>query len=80
MQIFISGGSGQIGSRIAELLPSRGIQDFALDNSAIGKRVHLPASHDFLTSVKKTKADSCPMEFTSFDRMISAGVEYINDL
>jgi len=41
MKVFITGGCGQIGSHIAEMLLERGDQVMAIDNLATGRREHL---------------------------------------
>ncbi len=41
MKVFITGGCGQIGSHIAEMLLERGDQVLAIDNLATGRREHL---------------------------------------
>jgi len=41
MKVFITGGCGQIGSHIAEMLLERGDEVMAIDNLATGRREHL---------------------------------------
>lgn len=41
MKVFITGGCGQIGSHIAEMLLERGDEVLAIDNLATGRREHL---------------------------------------
>lgn len=50
MKVFITGGCGQIGSHIAEMLLERGDQVMAIDNLATGRREHL-AEHPNLTVI-----------------------------
>ncbi len=50
MKVFITGGCGQIGSHIAEMLLERGDQVMAIDNLATGRREHL-ADHPNLTVI-----------------------------
>lgn len=50
MKVFITGGCGQIGSHIAEMLLERGDQVMAIDNLATGRREHL-AEHPNLKVV-----------------------------
>ena len=57
MKAFISGGCGQVGSHIAELLLSRGDEILAIDNFATGRRIHLPEANDRLTVVEGSIAD-----------------------
>ncbi len=56
MRVLISGGSGQIGSHVAELLLRRGDEVVNIDNLATGRREHLPAQAR-LTNVEDTIAD-----------------------
>lgn len=56
MKVFITGGCGQIGSHIAEMLLERGDQVLAIDNLATGRREHL-ADHPNLQVVIDTIAD-----------------------
>jgi nucleoside-diphosphate-sugar epimerase len=56
MKILITGGCGQVGSHVAELLLQRGDQVLAIDNLATGRREHL-ADHKNLKVVIDTIAD-----------------------
>lgn len=56
MKVFVTGGCGQIGSHIVELLLERGDQVVAIDNLATGRREHL-AAHPKLEVVIDTIAD-----------------------
>ncbi|MBL7901670.1 MAG: NAD-dependent epimerase/dehydratase family protein [Bacteroidia bacterium] len=56
MNILISGGCGQVGSHVVELLLERGDKVLAIDNLATGRREHL-AEHPNLTVVIDTIAD-----------------------
>lgn len=56
MKVFITGGCGQIGSHIAEMLLERGDQVMAIDNLATGRREHL-TDHPNLTVVIDTIAN-----------------------
>lgn len=56
MRVFITGGMGQVGSHVAELLLERGDDVLAIDNLATGRREHLTA-HPRLTVVEGTIAD-----------------------
>lgn len=47
MRILVTGGCGQVGSHVIELLLARGDEVVAIDNLATGRREHLP-SHDRL--------------------------------
>ncbi len=42
MKAFISGGSGQVGSHVAEMLLARGDEVLSVDNFATGRDIHLP--------------------------------------
>ena len=50
MNILISGGLGQIGSHIAELLLQRGDKVMAIDNLATGRQEHLERKSASLSS------------------------------
>jgi UDP-glucose 4-epimerase len=67
MKALITGGLGQIGSHVAELMLARGDEVLVLDNLATGKRVHL-AEHEALQIVIGSVADSALVEevFSSF--------------
>lgn len=56
MKVFVTGGYGQIGSHIIELLLARGDEVLAIDNLATGLKEHLEP-HPKLTSVFDTIAD-----------------------
>jgi UDP-glucose 4-epimerase len=56
MRVLITGGSGQIGSHVAELLLCRGDEVVNIDNLATGRREHLP-DQPRLTNVVDTIAD-----------------------
>ena len=56
MKIFVTGGCGQIGSHVVEMLLERGDQVVVIDNLATGRRDHL-TDHPNLTVVIDTIAD-----------------------
>lgn len=56
MKVFITGGLGQVGSHVAEMLLARGDQVCVIDNLATGRREHL-APHSNLEVVIDTIAD-----------------------
>jgi nucleoside-diphosphate-sugar epimerase len=56
MKVFVTGGCGQIGSHIIELLLERGDQVVAIDNLATGRREHLQ-DHPNLEVIIDTIAD-----------------------
>ena len=56
MKVLITGGLGQIGSHVAELLLERGDKVLVIDNLATGRREHL-AEHENLQIVIGTIAD-----------------------
>jgi UDP-glucose 4-epimerase len=56
MKVFVTGGCGQIGSHIIEMLLRRGDEVLAIDNLATGRREHL-AEHPKLQCVIDTIAD-----------------------
>lgn len=56
MKVLISGGCGQVGSHVAELLLDRGDQVLVIDNLATGRREHL-SDHKNLTVIIDTIAN-----------------------
>jgi len=65
MKILVSGGCGQVGSHVVELLLKRGDQVLAIDNLATGRREHL-VDHKNLKVVIDTIADK-----TLIDKLVS---------
>lgn len=61
MRVFITGGSGQVGSHVADLLLARGDTVLAIDNFATGRRDNL-APHANLTLVEDTIADAAVID------------------
>lgn len=57
MKVLITGGCGQVGSHVAELLLSRGDSVLSLDNLETGRRLHLPQTHSALTVVEGSIVD-----------------------
>ncbi len=57
MKIAITGGCGQVGSHVAEMLLEQGHDVLAIDNFETGRRVHLPDGHDRLTLVEGSIAE-----------------------
>lgn len=57
MKIAITGGCGQVGSHVAEMLLEQGNDVLAIDNFETGRRAHLPKEHDRLTFVEGSIAD-----------------------
>lgn len=57
MKVFITGGAGQVGSHVAEMLLARGDKVMAIDNFATGRRDNL-GSHPQLQFIEGTIADS----------------------
>jgi nucleoside-diphosphate-sugar epimerase len=67
VKVFITGGCGQIGSHVAEMLLERGDEVLAIDNLATGRREHLQ-EHSKLrvvidTIANKSLVDSLVAEF-----------------
>lgn len=56
MKVFVTGGCGQVGSHIAEMLLARGDEVLAIDNFSTGRPEHLEA-HSRLRFVEGTIAD-----------------------
>lgn len=61
MKVLITGGCGQVGSHIAEMLLARGDEVLAIDNFATGRPEHLPPQKN-LTLVTGSIADLPLME------------------
>jgi nucleoside-diphosphate-sugar epimerase len=61
MKIFVSGGAGQIGSHVIEMLLDRGDRVLAVDNYATGRPEHLP-THSNFTFVEGSIADKSLMD------------------
>ena len=57
MKAFVTGGCGQVGSHVIEMLLKRGDEAIAIDNFETGRREHLPDSHDRLTLIEGSIAD-----------------------
>jgi len=57
MKALITGGCGQVGSHVAELLLARGDEVLALDDLTTGRREHLPEAAPGLTYVNGSIAD-----------------------
>jgi UDP-glucose 4-epimerase len=57
MRVFITGGFGQVGSTVADLLLGRGDSVLAIDNFATGRRDNL-AAHPNLTTAEGTIVDA----------------------
>ena len=79
MKAVVTGGLGQIGSHVAELLLARGDQVVVIDNLATGRREHL-AAHPALRVVEDTIADKALVDsiFDEFrpDAVIHAAASY----
>lgn len=61
MRIMITGGFGQVGSTVADILLSKSNKILSIDNFATGRRDNL-AAHPLLTQVEGSIADSAFME------------------
>lgn len=61
MKVFVTGGLGQIGSHVVEMLLARGDQVIAIDNLATGRREHLE-DHENLKVVIDTIADKAVVD------------------
>jgi UDP-glucose 4-epimerase len=61
MKVFVTGGAGQVGSTVIDMLLARGDTVVAIDNFATGRRDNLKA-HDRLTLVEDTIADAKVIE------------------
>ena len=61
MKVFVSGGLGQIGSHVTEMLLERGDQVVVVDNLATGRREHL-VDHRNLNVVIDSISDKSRMD------------------
>lgn len=61
MKVFVTGGAGQVGSTVIDMLLARGDTVVAIDNFATGRRDNLRA-HDRLRLVEDTIADAKVVE------------------
>lgn len=61
MKAFVTGGLGQIGSHVVEMLLARGDEVVVVDNLATGRREHL-AAHPKLTIVLESIANKAVMD------------------
>ncbi len=61
MRVLVTGGLGQVGSHVTELLLARGDDVLVIDNLATGRREHL-LSHPRLRVVEASIADRRPIE------------------
>lgn len=79
MKILITGGSGFVGSHLADRLLDRNDEVLVIDNFSTGRRDNLK-SHPHLTIVEHTIADSSKMDeiFTTFkpDVVVHAAASY----
>jgi UDP-glucose 4-epimerase len=62
MKILVTGGCGQVGSHVTELLLARGDEVLVIENFATGRREHLPVEHPGLTLVEGSIADQALVE------------------
>lgn len=62
MKAFVTGGCGQVGSHVTELLLTRGDTVVTIDNLATGRREHLPEKADRLTVVHGSIVDKAMVD------------------
>ena len=83
MNVFISGGCGQVGSHVAELLLARGDFVTVVDNFATGRPEHLSA-HSNLKIIKGSIADMALLRAifaeTRFDVIVHTAAAYKDPL
>jgi UDP-glucose 4-epimerase len=79
MKVFITGGNGQVGSTVADILLARGDTVMSIDNFATGRRDNLLA-HPNLTQVEDTIVDGAVVDrlFAEFkpDAVIHTAASY----
>lgn len=56
-RILVTGGAGQVGSHVVDLVLARGDRVLAIDNFSTGRRIHLPVDAESLTLVEGSIAD-----------------------
>lgn len=82
MKVLITGGCGQVGSHVAELLLARGETVLALDNLETGRREHLAETAPNLTYVQGSIAERALVEkiFEEFkpDVVVHTAASYKN--
>jgi UDP-glucose 4-epimerase len=61
MRVFITGGAGQVGSHVAEMLLGRGDEVWAIDNFSTGRRDNLSA-HAHLRFIEGTITDAAAID------------------
>ena len=61
MKVFVTGGAGQVGSTVIDMLLARGDAVLSIDNFATGRRDNL-ARHPRLTEVEGTIVDADVVE------------------
>jgi UDP-glucose 4-epimerase len=79
MKVFITGGNGQVGSTVADILLARGDTVMSIDNFATGRRDNLLA-HPNLTQIEDTIVDGAVVDrlFSEFkpDAVIHTAASY----
>ena len=76
MKALVTGGLGQIGSHVVEMLLARGDQVVAVDNLATGRREHL-ADHANLTVVIDSISNKPLMEDISLEGVLNQTFQVI---
>lgn len=61
MKVFVTGGAGQVGSTVIDMLLARGNQVLAIDNFSTGRRDNL-TQHSNLSLVEDTIVDASVVE------------------
>ena len=82
MKVLVTGGAGQVGSTVADLLLARGDAVLSIDNFATGRRDNL-APHHRLTAIEGSIVDRDLLErlFGEFapDVVVHSGRESIDE-
>ncbi|MBL4821686.1 MAG: NAD-dependent epimerase/dehydratase family protein, partial [Gammaproteobacteria bacterium] len=57
MTVFVTGGCGQVGSHVIEMLLASNVSVVTVDNMDTGRRIHLPETHPNLSFIEGSISD-----------------------